>query len=757
MKTLALEIRFVDGRLNTTLPDGTGRTETGEIDLEFDTQTGLPAVLKALNALTYNPDDFHATEREFLQQRKMLSDSEPNPRFAPDLRKIVGARLFKMLFPTEPMRRVLENAYRSPGAIHYSLTFNAEATTVGDLPWELLYHDNDFLIGGGRGSLSRHLAYGRVEYPRPTLSLQELNVLLIMPRPPGLQTLDRADAEALAAVEGVHIERLAAETSDAFTDYMRTHSGDAAPHVIHFDGHGAYGKRCWTCRHVSPMRAETCTNSECTRSALDAQPQGFLAWEHPRFGLEMVSATAFANQIGFVSRGERSSLRLIVVSACRSGSSTGGSAFSGIAQRLIKASVPAVVAMQFEVRADTATAFADSLYRSIVRDDSLSDAVAEARTMIDGLEDDQWYRPVLYFAATPEVSEGRLFQLGQERTAVDPNASDRTLVEQARQALVRAHDLAPAQPDLNRSVGDAREDFERVVRKLELMNDYKKIHDELHEVYIGAYMSMRENAASFDEDATVRATFVDYERDARKHFTTLRGLAHDSVDRVDASAVAWINDLADIDAMLLSGIHDNNGQLVNKAVRDLDNIVSLRPSQLNGLLVQAEKDLRLGSVIAVLRVTAADSVISAGADALDVLRARLDALVSQHDEWQYFEPYLRQLDPKENLGWFVEDWPGRRKGLEKLCGNRTDSEVSALREAWAAVDTAVADLGEPPWPTDDEQRKKERAVRESFAACAFQASMRFYEVDKALKAICEALIPLAGPISDLKSKDRVAA
>ena len=757
MKTLALEIRFAAGRLEIAMPDGTGRTETGEADLEFDIATGLPAVLKALNALAYNPSDFRDVEREFLQDRQMLlSDGESNAHFAPDLRERVGARLFDILFATEPMRRIFENAYRSPGAVHYALTFNGEATVVGDLPWELLYHDNDFLIGGGRGSLSRHLAYGRKEYARPTLSVSELNVLLITPRPPSLQGLDQADAEALAAIDGLHIERLAAETNDAFADYVRSHAG-AAPHVIHFDGHGAYGKRCWTCRYVSPMRSETCINPACPRSQLEAQAQGYLAWEHPRFGLEMVSATAFANQIGFVSRGERSDLRLIVASACRSGSSTGGSAFSGIAQRLIKASVPALVAMQFEVRADTATQFADSLYRSLVQNDSLIDAVAYARTMIDGLDDDQWYRPVLYFAAAPEVSEGRLFQFGRVGPDFNPDAPDKALVEQSRLGLVRAGKLASSQPDLRRKVLDARDDFDQVVRKLDLMNYYKKIHDELHEVYLRTYMSMRANVESFDEDATVRAGFVGYEQDAQTRFSKLRVLTNAKVCGVDDKAVEWVDDLAGIDAQLLKGIRSSSRQLVNKAVRDLGSIVSLQPSRINGLLVQAERELRLEEVIAILRVNSADDVMSAGADALDVLRTRLDALVTQHDEWQDFEPYLRQLEPKDNLEWFVEDWPDRRNKLEKLCASRCDAEVGALREAWAAVDTAIGHLGEQPWPATDEQRSKERAVRETFAACAFQTSMHFYAVDMALNAMCDAFVPLSGPLKDLKAQETEAA
>ena len=57
----------------------------------------------------------------------------------------------------------------------------------------------------------------------------------------------------------------------------------------------------------------------------------------------------------------------------------------------------------------------------------------------------------------------------------------------------------------------------------------------------------------------------------------------------------------------------------------------------------------------------------------------------------------------------------------------------------------------------DFERDKERMVREAFDNCADYASMRFFDVDKALKDMCEALTPLAGPINNLRSPVPVAA
>src|SRR6185436_4919786 len=147
------------------------------------------------------------------------------------------------------------------------------------------------------------------------------------------------------------------------------------------------------------------------------------------------------------------------------------------------------------------------------RDDCLIQAVAEARTMIDGLDDDQWYRPVLYFAAGPDTSEGCVFRFGARQT-FDTAAPSKTLVQYGHQALVRMAALAAVQPQVRTAVRAAREDFDQVVRQLELMNDYKNIHDELHELYIESSTWLRPTLTEFEDDATVRALFDGYERSA---------------------------------------------------------------------------------------------------------------------------------------------------------------------------------------------------------------------------------------------------
>src|SRR5439155_12267026 len=115
----------------------------------------------------------------------------------------------------------------------------------------------------------------------------------------------------------------------------------------------------------------------------------------------------------------------------------------------------------------------------------------------------------------------------------------------------------------------------------------------------------------------------------RKRINNLQELAAGARARVDAAAISWTGGLGAIDELLGEGIRNNDRHLVAKAVRDLDSVLRLRPPLINSRLFNAAKDLPLESVVKSLRV-AQDRAINQGADALDILRRRLDTLVDEH-------------------------------------------------------------------------------------------------------------------------------
>jgi hypothetical protein len=82
--------------------------------------------------------------------------------------------------------------------------------------------------------------------------------------------------------------------------------------------------------------------------------------------------------------------------------------FSGVAQRLVREGIPAVIGMQFEVSEDAARVFARELYRHLTKGTPVDISVSETRrAMFSEVMGVEWGSPVLYMRSR----DGRLFDM----------------------------------------------------------------------------------------------------------------------------------------------------------------------------------------------------------------------------------------------------------------------------------------------------------------------------------------------------------
>ncbi|MBN1146203.1 MAG: CHAT domain-containing protein [Anaerolineales bacterium] len=118
-------------------------------------------------------------------------------------------------------------------------------------------------------------------------------------------------------------------------------------------------------------------------------------------------------------------VRLVVLSACQTGRSDERNVWGGVAASLIKARIPAVVAMQFSIYDDLAAAFGGAFYRALVAGYPLDYAVAVGRAAMranclgDQAHMRDWGAPVLYLrpgagAVFNPVSDKRASQAAVE-------------------------------------------------------------------------------------------------------------------------------------------------------------------------------------------------------------------------------------------------------------------------------------------------------------------------------------------------------
>ncbi|MDA0867274.1 MAG: CHAT domain-containing protein, partial [Cyanobacteria bacterium] len=353
----------------------------------------------------FKPEHFtRPGEQGWMAQVGLLSPGHPS--FAPDYLKTIGQELFQtLLSPAQPVGQAFQSAQRqAEGAgagLHLRLKFaadSAQRSRLADYPWELIHDGQRFLLHR-RVQMSRYIAYDAVPPQQPLGD--RLRVLLVSPRASTVGQLPDAEPQAIqtgiAKAESVSVDKLPTPTWRGLSAYL-TESA-TPPQVIHFDGHGIFGKRCQVCGHLhNSTKVETC--QRCGAPLPEAQ--GFLAFEDEQGQADFVSARSLAALVA------DQGIALVVLSACQSGMAVAGeSVFNGTAQQLIDAQVPAVVAMQYSVQVQAARDFAEQFYRVVGQGKSALAALQAGRTWM-GVEGNQWYRPVLYLRWR-ENQAGELF------------------------------------------------------------------------------------------------------------------------------------------------------------------------------------------------------------------------------------------------------------------------------------------------------------------------------------------------------------
>jgi hypothetical protein len=126
-------------------------------------------------------------------------------------------------------------------------------------------------------------------------------------------------------------------------------------------------------------------------------------------------------------------LRLVILNLCLGSQGVCGEPFSGLAQALIAAGVPAVVAMQAAISDHAAVELSAALLGSLWRNQSIDEAVSDARQAVAGAlrTRSEWGSPVLFLHRS--CRQGWLFKVPGLDTQ-DPLAEERAVLERLNTA-----------------------------------------------------------------------------------------------------------------------------------------------------------------------------------------------------------------------------------------------------------------------------------------------------------------------------------
>ncbi|MCJ7424000.1 DUF3856 domain-containing protein [Candidatus Bathyarchaeota archaeon] len=273
-------------------------------------------------------------------------DDEGNLRASNEQLRNIGLKLHKSLFPTEAIRSIVTRCLDSSGgAVDMDLKYNDPE--IGRVPWELLHDGTIPLVASDKLGLVRVL---ELQEPFKSISVHSpLKILAVVAQPldqpflektPPMDKLkDELRRKTVKKEYVVHF--LMPPTFDMLVKWL-----GKGYDVVQFYGHGGFsgGKGC-------------------------------LAFEDELGLTQLVSA----DELAVVLRG--AGVQLMVLCACHSGETTSHSIFTGVAQSLVGACVPAVVGWSFAVPVDTALAFMQQFYATLASSDqpSVRRAVAQAR------------------------------------------------------------------------------------------------------------------------------------------------------------------------------------------------------------------------------------------------------------------------------------------------------------------------------------------------------------------------------------------
>ncbi|HLJ33460.1 MAG TPA: CHAT domain-containing protein, partial [Ktedonobacteraceae bacterium] len=340
----------------------------------------------------------------------------------------VGQRLFQALCGSETtevlrkqpseqsvqamLRRVIQRTLRHRGTVALTFSFAPGCDEFVRYPWELLHNGEHFLLASGVFTLTRVLLRPDEPVDCELPVRPPMRVLYLSAAPRNcvrLETGRSLDAlrQALANLieDGrVYLDTYEQVTYDQLVKYMDSCGGsgrfnDADTtipcYVVHFDGHGAYGKLCSNprCEQLNEADARQCA---CGAPLKGIKPQTYLSFCNEEGNNRYIDTGTLRDL--FVS----SDVRLAVLSACETAAFSCQTrnhqiAFdSTLATALVMAQIPAVVAMPFSVEDDISTTFVYHFYEALAEGRMLEEALARARYAMLPTHRPAWFIPVLY-------------------------------------------------------------------------------------------------------------------------------------------------------------------------------------------------------------------------------------------------------------------------------------------------------------------------------------------------------------------------
>ncbi len=280
---------------------------------------------------------------DFVEKERQIREEPHTVREG--LFKEIGQALFAALFQGD-VRDLFVGVFRQrvqgrAGAyLRLRLDIEQAALEVAQLPWEFMVWEGMFLATEGKILVTRRyreLPLG----PSKTLVIDKPKVLVVIPSGSGLKTAqEEANIRQALMSAGLAFDVLKDKVTQQLLDDALARG---RYHILHFIGHGEF------------------------ETDIEDQWHGLLRFNRPGEVLpgEKDEEWVKDEHVEVLLRTHADYLRLVVLNACHGGEQgerSSGRGFIGVAPAVLRAQIPAVVAMQYAIKDAVAVEFSRVFY-----------------------------------------------------------------------------------------------------------------------------------------------------------------------------------------------------------------------------------------------------------------------------------------------------------------------------------------------------------------------------------------------------------
>lgn len=302
-------------------------------------------------------------------------------------------------------------------------------------------------------------------------------------------------------------------------------------------------------------------------------------------------------------------------------------------------------------------------------------------------------------------------------------------------------------PEARSAVVTFRVDFQAACERINIIANYKELHDLLHTLEFQCYSGIVQEAKRFPDDETALDILTDHELTLQKLLREVQEVA--GRETIATNEVLWLKDLEHAQAKLHGAIEELDTRQLQRTIWLLNRILAIQPSRINTNLNSAARTLRLPALVNAMQSIWEKLVkfnlnqeklkqFKDGVEVLVELNQRLAALIVGHDYWQELDLELRRIEAnlEKDLVELEMSWPDLKERTEVLFSPAGDRWTIDFQQDSQNLDAAL-------------NAHHPIKIKRYFRMYRRRAGDRFYQVDVTLKRLCEELREVGEPLASV--------